>query len=496
MAGDAYTLRVGTCVDSLLAIDPEAFRGCDLVIDELMQVLRHLLTSSTCNKDGKRPVLLGRFAELLQVSGRVHVADADLDYKAIAYIQQLRGDGAKPFLIRNDYQAPGYPVRFIESPDATAITGELLRDLQAGLKVFIATDSKGNRINRVIGELQRDIPRLVINSDTSGGAVERGFMENPDQHLTTISLQAVTASPSAGTGISIEGNHFDKVYGIFYGGSITDSDMAQALMRVRPNIPRVVWCAKHGNAFSKVGRDGSALKLRNMLKQKTDANTLLIRSSLNAIQAGIYDYDWANDPHIGYWAEIEAERNRSMWNLRTALKVRLMHEGHQLEVVELGSDRQARDLLKAAREELKVGHAIAVEGAANLTPAEAKALSDIDGLDEAQRLALEKWNLAEFYCIPVDQVEGDLVLWDNEGRRRGQLLNLESFLHPDTAIAADVRSLDKQMKWGKGITPWDLNNASLKRMVRDTLRGTRSIGTEKTAKPSSLVDDQSKSLIL
>ena len=117
-------------------------------------------------------------------------------------------------------------------------------------------------------------------------------MAAPDPHLTITTLQSLILSPSAVTGLSIEGNHFDKVYGIFYGVSITDDDMAQALMRVRPNIPRVVWCAKHGNAFSKAGRDGSALKMRNMLKQKTDATTLLIRSGLNAIQAGIYDYDW------------------------------------------------------------------------------------------------------------------------------------------------------------------------------------------------------------
>ena len=45
-----YTLRVGFVVDSLLAINPEKFRGCDLVIDEVVQVLRHLLTSSTCNR--------------------------------------------------------------------------------------------------------------------------------------------------------------------------------------------------------------------------------------------------------------------------------------------------------------------------------------------------------------------------------------------------------------------------------------------------------------
>ena len=89
ITGSGYTLRVGTCVDSLLAINPSAFQGCDLVLDEVCQVLRHLLTSSTCNKQGKRPVLLMRFRELLRSARPVIIADADLDSKAIAYIQQL-----------------------------------------------------------------------------------------------------------------------------------------------------------------------------------------------------------------------------------------------------------------------------------------------------------------------------------------------------------------------------------------------------------------------
>ncbi|MBD1943950.1 DUF3854 domain-containing protein, partial [Coleofasciculus sp. FACHB-712] len=49
------TCRLGSCVESLFAIDLEKFAGCDLVIDEVCQVLRNLLTSKTCNKDGMRP---------------------------------------------------------------------------------------------------------------------------------------------------------------------------------------------------------------------------------------------------------------------------------------------------------------------------------------------------------------------------------------------------------------------------------------------------------
>ena len=299
ITGSGYTLRVGTCVDSLLAIDPNSFAGCDLVLDEVCQVLRHLLTSSTCNQQGKRPVLLTRFRQLLQSARRIIIADADLDDSAIRYIQQLRTQdnpntellrqANQLFLIRNNYQAPGYAVRFIQAPDSSAIMAELLHDLKQGERIYIATDSKrgSKRIHRLIDELQTSLKQenanLLLNSETSGGETERAFMENPDRHLTTIALQAVIGSPSTATGLSIEGDHFDKVYGLFYGASSTDADMAQALGRVRAPVPRVVWCAKYGRSFSKVGRQTSPSALRDLLKQKTQANTLLIRASLSEV---------------------------------------------------------------------------------------------------------------------------------------------------------------------------------------------------------------------
>ena len=483
ITGSGYTLRVGTCVDSLLAIDPNAFAGCDLVLDEVCQVLRHLLTSSTCNQQGKRPVLLTRFRQLLQSARRIIIADADLDDSAIRYIQQLRTQdnpntellrqANQLFLIRNNYQAPGYAVRFIQAPDSSAIMGELLHDLKQGERVYIATDSKrgSKRIHRLIDELQTSLKQenanLLLNSETSGGETERAFMENPDRHLTTIALQAVIGSPSTATGLSIEGDHFDKVYGLFYGASSTDADMAQALGRVRAPVPRVVWCAKYGRSFSKVGRQTSPSALRDLLKQKTQANTLLICASLSEVhQRALSHYDWEQDPHIRYWSQIEAQRNRSMWSLRTALKVRLMHEGNQVEVVTLGKNQKAHVLLKEAREDMKIEQAIAVEAAVNLTKAEATLLGQLESLEPQQQLALQKYEIAKFYGLPIDEVDADVVLSDNNGRTRGQLLNLERMLEPETAAEADIRALERQGQWQQGYTPWDLSNATLKREMR------------------------------
>ena len=492
ITGSGYTLRVGTCVDSLLAIDPQSFSGCDLVLDEVCQVLRHLLTSSTCNQQGKRPVLLTRFRQLIQAARRVIIADADLDDHAIRYIQQLRTqpsdhqldtDATIPsrtanqlFLIHNTYKPPGYAVRFIQAPDSSAITAELLHDLKQGLRIYIATDSKrgSKRIHHLIKELQTQLKQessnLLLNSDTSGGDTERAFMENPDLHLTNFTLQAVTGSPSTATGLSIEGDHFDKVYGIFYGASSTDADMAQALGRVRAPVPRVVWCAKYGRSFSKAGRETSPRALRSLLKQKTQANTLLIQASLSEVgYRSVSDYDWESDPHIHYWSQIEAQRNRSMWSLRTALKVRLMHEGHQVETVTLNKNQQAHNLLKEARDELKMENALQVEAAVNLSPAEAKLLSQQESLEPEQRLALQKYEIAKFYGIPLDEVDADVVLQDDSGRSRGRLLNFEWSKYPETAIDIDVRALERQGQWQQGYTPWDLSNATLKQKLRQLL---------------------------
>ena len=466
-----YTLRVGFVVDSLLAINPEKFRGCDLVIDEVVQVLRHLLTSSTCNKDGKRPALLARLHQLIQVARRVIIADADLNNAAIHYIQELRADGGRVFLIRNDFQSEGYPVRFIEAPDASAITAELLLDLEAGEQVLVATDSKAG--SKSLDRLVRQIESfghgvLVINSETSGGEREQAFMKTPDAFLAEHpEIRAVIVTPSMATGVSIEADYFTQVYGLFWGVSSTDADMAQALIRVRQPIPRVVWCSRTGRNFSKVSRETNQLKLRQALKDKTAYTVSLIRASLREdIVHDLERYDWSQDPHLRLWSEIEVERNRSMHSLRSALKVRLMHEGHQVEVVSLDGNDRARALIKAAKEEVKVAYAKAVEQADDLDPLRYTALKDKEALSPAEQREIAKYEIAEFYHCPVEEVTEALVLADRQGRTRGEVLNLEAQLKPETTASRDAKALEKQAKWNQGYCPWDIQHTELRRRTR------------------------------
>jgi hypothetical protein len=194
----------------------------------------------------------------------VIAADADLDDAVVNYIVELRGDCQKPFLLQNDYKPEGYPVRFIESKDSTPMEAQILADYEAGLNQFISTDSLKGSKN--IAEALRGIGAnpLLVNSETSVGEIEREFIKNPDANLEGV--RVVISSPSMATGVSIEKKHFDKVYGVYYGAASTDADMAQALGRVRDNVPREVWCAKYGRNFSSAGRSVVPFVLKATLK--------------------------------------------------------------------------------------------------------------------------------------------------------------------------------------------------------------------------------------
>jgi hypothetical protein len=473
IAGSAYTLRISFVVDSLLAIDPEQFRGCDLVIDEVVQVIRHLLTSSTCAQDGKRPALLARLRQLIRAARRLIVADADLDNATLHYLKELRGDDQPVFLVRNDYQPQGYAIRMMDCPDRTAITAALLEDLTllaSGQVLFVATDSKATSkaLARTVEQQFAGLRVLVINADTAGGEVERSFIQNPDAVLQQQEFDVVICSPSMSTGVSIEAQGIiAKVYGIFSGVSSTDADMAQALERVREPVERVVWCAKRGSNFSKVSRSTNALELKAHLQSRTAATVSLVRSSLREDMPNLAAYDWQADPHLNFYCRIAAAQNRSMLQLRDALTVRLRFEGNQVTIENRESDRSMGELLKLARDELRQLDAESMVVADDLTLTEVLQLEAQESTSPEQQRAIAKFYLKEFYCLEELTVED--VLADKGGRRRGELRSLEELLYPGVAVDRTVKALENQLKWNQSLCPWDISSAALRREVRARL---------------------------
>jgi len=474
--GSAYSLRVGFCVDSLLAIDPEAFQGCDLLIDEAVQVFRHLLTSATCAQDGKRPALLARFSAIVQVARRVIVADADLDNASLHYIRSLKGEDCSVFLIRNNYQPQGYRARFLEADDRSAIVNEILthaKTIPTGKALFIATDSLccAQSIAQLLTQQFPGLRILTINSKTSSGERERTFIEAPDTILKAGAYDVILCTPSMATGVSIESiDIVHKVFGVFTGASSNDADMAQSLARVREPVDRIVWCAKQGTNFCEISRTASSIELKSALKDQTSAIVQIVRSNLRPDTIGQFEaYDWQSDPHLNLYCRIAAEHNRSMWQLRESLRVRLKYEGHTVVVEQHNRDLELKTVLIGARQAIKQSEAQTVAAAKALTYTEVVALELKEDLSSDDRAALTKYYLADFYGIAPEQLTIEEVLNDREGRRRGEILNLEAQLYGNLACDRSAKSLEKQAVWNQGLCPWDISRSEARRLVREKI---------------------------
>ncbi|OYQ61946.1 hypothetical protein B9G53_24785 [Pseudanabaena sp. SR411] len=465
-----YALRVGACVDSLLAFDPRQFVGCDLVIDEVEQVLRHLISGSTCNKDGKRPALLARLHILVKLAKRVIVADADLSDVSLNYLQALRGDGADVFLIKNDFKPEGYPAKFMVASNDAPIIQELLADVAKGNRIFVTTDSKSSSkaIAKLVESIKSIRPKakiLLFNSDTSGGRHETDFVTNINKRV--FNYDVVIATPSMNMGISIEVKRFNKVYGLFY-GTVTDADASQALSRVRDNVPRIVWCAERGFNFCKIDRSESPKHLKATLRNRWDREVSLIRAGLGDSLLPMVDNIAVENTHIDLWANVEAKSNSAMWALRDHLLERLKFEGNQVTVVTVNNDDFGKSI-KAALAQVKQEHYLAVAGAKVLSSSEQTAIAKHECQSQDDRLSIEKTALSDFYGL--DEVTPQLVEYDQNGQRRSEILKLEALLQSESALAveSDIDIFARQAKFGMGIFLPDQPCHELGRFIRDRL---------------------------
>ncbi|MDL5052643.1 bifunctional DNA primase/helicase, partial [Oscillatoria laete-virens NRMC-F 0139] len=173
----------GQCVDSLhkkcsANFDPHNWEGAVVIIDEVEQVIWHVLNSSTC-KD-KRIEILKNLRALLQcvisTGGLIIVQDADLSDWSLNFIRAQARLEIQPWIVTNDYKATDstYDATFFDTQSDPGIAkndpSELLRsaaqEVNAGGKVFIALDAQkpksiwGSR--NIEKFLQRQCPQARI----------------------------------------------------------------------------------------------------------------------------------------------------------------------------------------------------------------------------------------------------------------------------------------------------------------------------------------------
>ena len=466
-SADGYAKRIGLCIDSILSIRPEDVSGGVLVIDEFMQVLRHLILGDTCAKNGKRGALIEHLTHLLAIARLVILADADANDTGIHYLHQWRATTSLT-LIKNTHIGPNFHSTFLDTKQINDVYTRLIEDLQNGDRIFIATDSRAGS-KKLLAKLNQDCPHLkglLVNSETSGEAEQRAFITNPNANVHRYDW--VMGTPSLGTGVSIEVDHFDKVYGIFK-GILTDSDAAQALNRVRANVPRIIWAAEKGGNPTRLHTSPNPRVIQRAIRQRNSANAHLLRSQLGYKLFPLEREDdlRRSDPSIDLYCDLLAQDNASHLAFNASLKARLRHEGSTVEaVVPAGHTSDFAAAMRDISKLITKKDAEAIATARTLTEFEVEVLKYQDARTKDDQDALEKLAIQAFFC-KKDIGSEDVLFYH---KHHSQIRQLEALLYGcEVSIKRDQTELEAQLQWGSLLTPWDLTGHEVKRAVRDKL---------------------------
>ncbi len=444
---------------------------CDvLVLDELVAALRFLLESRLANKDGIRPLLLTELERRIKTARLVILADADLTEEAIAFVENIRGERA--FLVRSERKPLTWQASIIDGSEREAIAQflEQAEALPDDKVIYLNSDSKA-LVNTLVGLLtERGIKSLPITQDTSSGDIERSFLASKGHDLPLLvrdGVKVILSSPSVTQGFSIEQNTnlVDSVWGIYQGVSISADAIAQAMDRVRSMVPRTLWVAKKGRAYSRISRATNAREFLREFKSASTATARIARLSLKPSTARTADgIDWESE-HLRLLAELEAARNRGMVALRSTVVALLKHEGKRIEFIPPAVSPVDVELLGAEirklREKAEQERMNAMLKERDISDDEAAALerkAQTEVLSPSEANCLKKFYLRRFYR--VETVTAALVVGDRNGKTQTEIINLETALDEAAALERSARSIEKSPT-----TPQDWNPAALRRWL-------------------------------
>jgi hypothetical protein len=399
-----------------------------LFIDESCQYLAHLLKSKTCREH--RSEIVEVLEYLVYNSRLVILADAHLDDLTIDFFRSLRPAGEKPFVIQNDYKQGGRNVHWYDGNNTSQIVASILLAVQMGKKIAVCSDSK-RTIKKLETALLGDLPASEnplkiwsLTSENSGS--EENVEAIKDINQAVKSCDVFLFSPTLGTGVDICQPHFDEVFGIFHDVNQTATECAQQLWRYRPKVPMHVWVAPRP-PFGY--QECNPRKIKDRTLQKNELTAVLLRIDRVTGRRGI-EKEWLFDAHC----QIEAQRNRSINNLRQDLRTLLEHMGNIIIREGDGSDEIAKEIMKLAGERIDEAHCFAVSNAADIDQKVYDFRRQQDYLSPEELMECEKYRLKETYGV---EVTPELVEKDDGGRFIKRIVALEAILSEPGEVFAD-----------------------------------------------------------
>jgi hypothetical protein len=455
-------------VDSLYKLKTADNRYDCIFIDEARQVMIHALTAATCKKE--RHEILMTLMYFIRSARRVIIADAHLDDNTIDFFRAMRPEGEAPLIIQNEYSNPGRDVYYYDGKDSSASVAKLVAAVKQGKKVMAVSDSKKTilkleailtkRTGAVMGvstQLSGASPMndpfkkkfatkggfssdyaqseskviWTIHADNSGTEENQRFIQNISSSVEGVDV--LLASPSLCTGVDIQGEHFDEVYGFFNAVSLSATDCLQSLHRYRKQVPLHIWVAPHPS-FGYQNTNPRVIK-REML-QKQEFNGFLMGIDLETGEKSPVN-GWAFDT----FCQVSAKKNRSLNNLRDHLHRLLARMGYNIIGVEGDTDDDAKSDLKEAKQKIDKHHVKQVTEADKINRSRYQTLKSKASLSTVEKYQVERFRIEDSYGQEITE---ELVKKDKGGALLGQLINLEALLFLPQGEVVDPNTNQKR----------------------------------------------------
>lgn len=448
------------CVNSFQPESDPGFRAEDwygvdyVVIDEIEQVIWHLLDSSTL-ANGKRVLVAREIIKLLKywISEESHTqlicADADLSL-SLKFLEAIAGCDIPKFVISNQYKGKHFKVFAYNR--AELWLGALEGKVRAGKKALVmsSAQSPNSKYGSIALEqyLKKKFPHLKvirIDSETVEDKSHPAFNCMSDLDALLIQYDIAICSPTIETGVSIDlEGHFDCEFD-YQGGNLPESNARQQMNRLRAPVDRHLFAQETGTGWvSGTAGSTSPREILENLKHSSKAKTDLLNMSLID---GELDSTFLEEA-LQTWAMMAARINLSMHSYRDCLLKNLQKEGCDIQLLVGECDYEKLEEVKENRSEVFEERVEAIQKAPTLTRTEFDAIDGKAKANADQQRQAERFVIANKYAAPEldkDTIGRDFKGWHSHLRLHYFLTTGRSHLPATDAARVQSTSKDGQI---------------------------------------------------
>ncbi|WP_179101615.1 plasmid replication protein, CyRepA1 family [Burkholderia pseudomallei] len=445
---DGIECRFSLSLDSLIRIDPTKDQPYDvLILDESEQVFQHLFGDTT---EAKREQIFSTLQWLIHHAKKIICSDADMTGELTGYlIAKLRSSFKQDRVLAlvNEWQV-GRTINIYETKYHAL--AQMVCAVAEGKRVYVPVGEEkfANQLATLLKLVERPdgkaVEVLLLTGPNSEQQEVKDFFVDPNAEA--LKYHVIVATSTLSTGVSIDVDGFDAVYGLFDGSVYTYQDCDQAISRVRKCKSVNVWI--HNGRPPKFPSEN---ELRDRSVTKEQRTRRLFMPDEAAILRPVEQLYLDSETRVRWCqAQWSVGRLKKFVNLKKidGWNVRLIANDPKQEAA-------GREMRRIGRDPNGDRRHLSILSAENLTEEEFDELSGMSGLKAAKKNARLKYWIAKTFgaSSPSEVTLPQIVQYMDKGAR-DVVRNLKLM----AARGEDARRWDKEEREspnGKAFTNFD-----------------------------------------